>query len=365
MDVLTRIGSAFPTPQFLSMPGFGVDLSGNSIKVAGFKTFVGPCLLGTCAQAELAEGAVIDGDIEKPDAVVEVLRSLRSRERIRFAHASLPERKAYVYQTLIPHDGGAGDLRAGVEFSLESHVPIPPSEVVFDFEVVRRLERGTIVSVTAYARRVVDLYVDVFARAGITLRSLEIESQALGRALWKHSERKRTAMVVDFGKKTTRIAVFDHGVVGLTATIDVGGNALSIAAMKRFSISEEEAEKMKNERGFLEGAGNRDLYEALATTISVLKDEISRYVLFWNTPNEDDDVPHKPIEEIILVGGNANLKGLPEHLARFFNVPVRVGDVWINAASVHEHIPPLPQNRSLEFATAIGLALRSCNCRVW
>jgi len=363
MGVFTRIGAAFPPPQFLSMPGAGIDISDNSVKVVEFKTFTGSCLLDSYTQAELPEGAVVDGDIEKPDAVVDILRSLRLRERLRFAHASLPERKAYLYQVFIPNDAG-DNLRTAVEFSLESHVPISPEEAVFDFEVVRRMEQGTVVSVTAYAKRVVESYVEAFRRAGITLRSLEIESQALGRALWCAADKKRTAMVVDFGKKTTRIAVFDHGVVGLTVTVDVGGNALTSAVIKRFGVSEEEAENIKNERGFLEGGANRDLYEALATTASVLRDEINTYLSYWNTPTEDD-VPRKSIEEIVLVGGNANLKGLPEHLARFFKLPVRVGDVWVNAASLHEHIPPMPQNRSLEFATAVGLALRSCNPPVW
>lgn len=363
--MFTRIGTAFPTPQFLSMPGAGIDISGNSVKVAAFKTFIGPCLLDSFTQSELPQGTVVDGDIEKPDALVDILRSLRLRSRIRFAHASLPERKAYLYQTLVPKDA-IGNLKTAVEFSLESHVPIPPHEAVFDFEVARRLEQGVVVSVTAYARRVVEAYADVFRRAGITLRSLEIESQALGRALWSAKDKQHAAMVVDFGKKTTRIAIFDRGTVGLTATVDVGGNALTSAAMKRFGVSEEEAEKMKNERGFLEGAANRELYEAMAITASVLKDEIAKYLSYWSAPPPADaEVPRTAVEEIVLVGGNANILGLPEHLARFFKIPVRVGDVWTNAAPLSEHIPPMPQRRSLEFATAVGLALRSCNCRVW
>lgn len=360
---MTRIGRAFPPPHSLSMPGAGVDIGANSVKVVTFKTHVGPCFLDSFAQAELPEGAVVDGDIEKPDAVVEVLRSLRLRERIRFAHASLPERKAYLYQTLVPQ-GSEGDLRTAVEFSLESHVPIAPGETYFDFEVVRTTEQGTVVSVTAYAKRVVELYEDVFARAGITLRSLEIESQAVGRALWDEEDRRHTAMAIDFGRKTTRIAIFDHGAVAFTATLDVGGDALTSAVMKHFNLGEAEASAMKNEKGFLEGPENRELYEALATTASVLRDEIVRHLTYWNSQSEDE-VPRKPIESIVLVGGNANLKGLPEHLSRTLGLPVLLGNVWKNAVSLDRSIPGMPQNTSLEFATTVGLALRSCNCRVW
>ncbi|MEK7613387.1 MAG: type IV pilus assembly protein PilM [Patescibacteria group bacterium] len=363
MDLFTHLGAVFPPPAYLAMYAAGVDIGERSVKAVTFKSHVGRCFLENYTQAELADGVVVGGDIEKPDALVEVLRSFRLRERIHFAHASLPERKAYLYQTLIPRES-KDDLKTGVEFSLESHVPIAPSDVLFDYEVVRTVESGTIVSVTAYAKRVVEQYVDVFQRAGITLRSLEIESQALGRALWGKEDKNRTVMAVDFGRKTTRIAVFDHGSVGFTATVDVGGDALTSAVMKNFSISAEEAEKIKSEKGFLEGESNRQLYEALATTASVLKDEILRHLSYWNTQS-DDDIPRHAVEAIVLVGGHANLKGLPEHLARFLHIPVLVGDVWKNAVSLNEHIPKMPHNTSLEFSTTVGLALRSCNCHTW
>lgn len=363
MDLLTKIGAAFPPPPYLALYGAGVDIGGNSVKAVTFGTHIGHCILRSFTQAKLPDGTVMDGEIEKPDALVDVLRAFRLRERIHVAHASLPERKAYVYQTLIPRET-KGDLRSAVEFTLESHVPIEPDDMLFDFEVVRKLESGTVVSVTAYAKRVVEQYTSVFERAGILLRSLEIESQALGRALWTPEEKNRTVMVVDFGRRTTRVAVFDHGVVGFTATLDVGGDALTSAVMKRFNISAEEADTMKNEKGFLEGKTNRELYEALATTASVLKDEIGRHMTFWNTPS-DDEVPRMPIEKLILVGGHANLKGLPEHLARVLHIPVMLGNIWVNAAPLDEYIPAIPQNNSLEYATTVGLALRSCNCRVW
>lgn len=363
MDMLTRAVSAFPPPSYLAMPGAGVDIGERSVKTVTFKTHTGWCLLGSYAQAELAEGTVVGGDIEKPDALVEVLRSLRLRQRIRFAHASLPERKAYLYQAVVPGKS-EDDLRSAVEFSLESHVPLAPEEALFDFEVVRRVEAGIIVSVTAYARRVVESYAEVFASAGIALKSLEIESQALGRALWPRKDMHRTIMVADFGRKTTRIAVFDHGVVGFTATLDVGGDALTSAVMKRFGVSVDEAEKIKNEKGFLEGPENRDLFETLVTTVSVLKDEVMRHLVYWNGGG-DHEIPRKAIEEIVLVGGHANLKGLPEYLGRSLNIPVMLGNVWQNAAPLDEYIPAMPKNTSLEYATTVGLALRSASTHTW
>lgn len=362
MVSITRALRAFPPPAFLSMNGAGIDIGAGSIKSVSFSVRGGQCALDSYREAQLAEGVVAGGEIEQPEKMVEMLRSFRLREHVRFAHASLSERKAYLYQTLVP--SAANSLRSAVEFSLESHVPIPPEEVVFDFEVVRRIEAGTVISVTAYAKRIIELYQSVFTRAGITLRSLEIESQALGRSVITEADREHVVLVVDFGRKTTRIAIIDHGVAAFTVTIDVGGETLTAAVMKYFGVSGDEAENIKNEKGFLEGSGNRELYEALMTTVSVLKDELARHIFYWNTTDEDD-IPRRSVDALILVGGNANLKGLPEYLSRGLNLPVRVGNVWANVFSLDGYIPTLPYEESLEYATTIGLALRSCKGSIW
>lgn len=362
MRAAARLLSAFPPPQFLAMNGAGVDIGSGSVKSLEFISRGDTCEVLSSHESELAEGVITDGDIEKPETLIETLRSFRLRERVYFAHASLPEKKAYLYQTLIP--AVEKKLLPAVEFSLESHVPISPSDVVFDFEVVRKVEAGTVVSVTAYAKRVIEMYTDVFTKAGIVLRSLEIESQAIGRAVLTPEDKKRAVMIIDFGRKTTRIGIFDNGVVGFTATVDVGGEALTAAVMKHFSVSGEEAETIKNEQGFLEGNENRELYEALMTTISVLKDEVNKHIQYWNASAETE-VPRQKVERLVLVGGNANLKGLPEYLSRALGIPTRVGNVWANAFSLDEYIPPMTQQDSLEFATTVGLAMRSCNNPVW
>lgn len=358
-SITQSIAHAFPAPEYLQMTGAGIDISSSSVKAVVLNMSARRAKLESFHKMDLEEGVIYDGDIEKSEKLVEVLRTLRLRERIHFAHTSLLERKSYLYQVIVPHE--ARDLRSVVEFSLEGHVPIPPDEVVFDYEVVRKVESGTIVSVTAYAKRIVDSYAKVFSEAGITLRSLEVESQAAARAAIGTEDFGKTILLVDFGKDTTRIAVVDCGVVSFSATVDVGGDSMTSAIMKHFSVSGEEAEKIKNEQGFLEGGDNKGLYEALMLTISVLRDELANHISYWNTSDEDG-VPRRIVQEIRVVGGNANVKGLPEFLSRSLDIPVLIGNPWVNAFSLDEYIPAMSANESLQYATTIGLALRSHSC---
>ncbi len=344
------------------MPASGVDISGGSVKCVRLTHEHGHIALAAYGEVPLQPGVVVEGDIEKPDVIADILRSFRLKYRVRYANATLSEKKAFLYQILVPP--GTASLREAVEFDLEAHVPLPPAETLYDYEVARQTPEGAIVSVTAFAKRVVETYQAVFVKAGIGLRALEVESHAIARAALKAKDRTRAVMLVDMGKKTTRIAVADHGVISYTTTMDLGGDLLTQALMKRFSIEASAAEEKKNATGFLRGKDNADVVEAVVASISVLRDELLKNIDYWNNP-ADDELPRTPVEKVIISGGNANVIGLAEYLADATRLTVVPAKVWQNAFSLDEYIPPMPAQHSLEYAPAIGLALRGAFNQSW
>ncbi|MDE2079160.1 MAG: type IV pilus assembly protein PilM [Patescibacteria group bacterium] len=353
MQLEDRVLSVFPPPEFLSFPSAGIEISDGSVKHVLLRQRGDAAELVSYSETPLPQGAVYQGGIEAPEKVVEVLRSIRLRHGIHYANVSLPERKAYLYETVVPE--GAGNVRASIEADLETHVPLPPGEAVFDFDRLQKTNGGTAVSVTAYARRIVHVYRQAFEKAGITLRVLETESHALARAALAGERASGTVMVIDSGKRATRVVVSENGTVVFTATIDIGGDSLTAALMKRFAISQVEAEQMKDEKGFLMSAENMDVVEAMIATLSVVKEEIGKYLSYLQDPVNDR---RRTVERVIVCGGNANLRGFPEYLESALGLPVAYANVWSGAFSLDEYIPPMPFSESLEYATAIGLAKR-------
>jgi Tfp pilus assembly PilM family ATPase len=62
---------------------------------------------------------------------------------------------------------------------------------------------------------------------------------------------------------------------------------------------------------------------------------------------------------IILSGGGANLKGLDQFLSKELNLPVVLGNPWVNIlADPNTRVPEGYLRRSLSYATVLGLALR-------
>ena len=98
--------------------------------------------------------------------------------------------------------------------------------------------------------------------------------------------------------------------------------------------------------------------EIVSGTASALSDEVLRHYRYWDTRRNEHGERMTPVGRVILVGGSANLKGLPDYIAGRVQAPAERGEVWRHVASYDDYIPPVDRQHSLQYATAIGLALR-------
>ena len=353
------ISKVFPPPQFLSMPATGIDVTDNSVRFLALeKTKYGKRIKAKGAYS-IDQGVISRGKIANKTRLIEILSKVREENDLSYIHASLPEEQAYLFQTSIPDTPvDKEQLRTILEFKLEENVPISSKDLVFDYEVVKDTEREEIIlNITAFPYEIAAEYMEVFTAAGFTLLSFEIEAQSLARSVIPRHH-SGTYMIVDFGKMRTGIAIVSEEVLRFTSTVNVGGDTLTRAVQKHFGVSKEEADKIKNEKGFARYKDNTEVLETLVTTVSVLRDEISKHYTYWNTHTGENERSREKIDKIILCGGSANLAGLPEYLASNMNVTVEVGNVWANTFSLNDFIPDIEYRYSLAYATSVGLALK-------
>lgn len=345
----------FPPPFFLNFPTAGVDISETSIKVLKLKETKDGRIPDFFEEKRIALGIISQGEIKDLSSLATVLIGLKRKYDLTFIRASLPEEKVYLFQTNIPFLEDKKQLLHNIEFQLEEHVPIPPEDSVFDYDVIREHEGNIEVSVTVFPKKVVESYKEVFRLAELTPVSFELEGQAIANAVIAPGD-GGAYMIVDFGRTRTGISIVKNGVASFTSTVDVGGNALTEVITKLFNVDEAEAQRIKNKRGVVNSQENKELHDALMDTISALRDEVSRHFVYWNT-NDANKSEQDKISKIILCGGNASLAGLPELLSVGVKVPVERADVWQNAFSYENYIPPMHYEEGLSYATTIGLAL--------
>lgn len=356
----------FPPPRFLAMPGVGIDISEGAVKYIGLAEKTHGITIPLYGKATLPKGIVADSEIKDTEQLTAFLKKLRRDKGFEFAHVSLPEEHAYVFQTDVPEDSTPAQIQTVIEFQMKENVPLSPAEALFDYELLPHFPApaGTKkISVAVYPNKVVADYLAVLRGAGITPLSIEIEGGASARALIS-LDAVTTVIVVDIGRTKAGISIVGAGKILFTATLEIGGNDLTEAIQKDTGLSYEEAEELKRDRGFLKGKDS--VSGALLSAMSVLRDEILRHALYWKEhpmhDGEGDTVKGiRPgnIEKVILCGGNANIVGIAEYMSASLKMPVERGNVWTNVQFTKEYVPEISERDSLEYATALGLALRS------
>ncbi len=359
----------------IRLPMAGLDISDRSIKYArvavmprrmsGGSGQFSRLVLVDCGSEEIPEGVVVHGVVEYPDALATTLVKVASRAGHVFCSSgmvvSLPEEKSFL--KLLQTPAVAEDAMAGaVRWAMEGQIPLALDDMIYDFEEIH--PRGAEVNhrdvvITAFPKEIVLPYVRAIKAAGLTPVALELESQAIIRAVVPDRTAPEAQIVLDMGRTRTSFIIVAGGAIIFTATIGIGGQVLEKDIAQGLGVNEAEAMRIKKETGLSKTSHDGKLYAALLPSLSIIADELRRTVAYYR-----DHVTHahdasEGITQILLSGGDANLYGLDTYLAVATRIPVMLADpfaAWQESGK--SAIPPLPQHEALAYAAAMGLALR-------
>lgn len=361
--MLNALSKLSPPPTYLMMPCVGVDISDTSLKYLAFE----PTTLNKTEKKikfwgdiTIPDGVLERGMVIDPQQLTVALKELKQKTKAEFIRVSLPEERAYLFETEIRHNTPMKEVRNLLEFKLEENVPIPSREVFFDYHILPEESEGKKVKVVvaAYAKETILKYYDSCVAAGLRPVSFEVEAQAMARSVIPQ-DAAGAVMLVDFGNTRTGIGIAYKGVLLYTSTIDIGGKQLSQAMRKVLGeeTAESELTHLKNTQGLVRGVDSSQVYDTLLSTVSVVKDELATRMQYWHM--RGNDMGNRRINSIVLGGGSANLKGLPAYMTETLGVPCVRGNVWENTFSLATTIPPIDKRHSYGYATAIGLALKT------
>lgn len=350
---------------FIRIPVAGLDISDRSVKYLKFRSSRTP-QLELAEELEIPEGVVEKGEIKQEDLLARLLGAWRQRQsyavRSSFVVASLPEEKSFLRLVQLPRVKPE-ELGKLVRWEVESNIPLPAEELIYDQEGIEPLQDHldhTDVVLTAFPRDLVGSYVRVLARAGFRALALELESQAIVRALVPNLRLTSSQVIVDMGSSRTSFIIVSGGAIVFTTTLELGGRTLEENIAKAVGADQERARVLKKDVGLDRAAAEREeVFGALVPAIGALADELKRSVEYYESHATHRHGASTRIEQVLLTGGDANLYGLDTYLASSLQVPVRRADpfaVWRDRWGAV--LPPIQRSRAVAFTTAIGLALR-------
>jgi type IV pilus assembly protein PilM len=351
----------FPPPAFVSLPAVGVDVSDTSLKYILFRKTGDHLSLEKWGDLKIPDGVVVQGTVKDVAALARVIAEVKKETKTEYVRLSLPEERAYLFETTVKRSLTPEEVYGAIEFRLEENVPLPPRDAEFDYVPVGTLGAETRVVVTAYAKETVLAYLGACHAAEVRPLSFEVEAQALARAVVRQGD-EGVYLIVDFGKTRTGIGIVENGLLMLTSTIDLGGKDLDQSLQRAYTkADQDELIRLKNEYGILVSAEQPAVREALSVPIGTLRNELVSRIGYWNSKAETKE---RAIARVILCGGIANLAGLTEYFTDALGVPVEQANVWQNAFRTDVTVPPITRRYSYGYATAVGLALGSFIDRV-
>jgi len=203
-------------------------------------------------------------------------------------------------------------------------------------------------------------------KAGLEMSNLTLEALASSDSVLTAEEREAGVVLVDIGGGTTDVAIFQDDIIRHTAVIPFGGNVITDDIKEGCQIIRTQAEQLKVKFGSaipteaqeneivvipgLKGRQNKEIsVRNLSSIINARMEEILEHV-YYEIKNSGFE--KKLIAGIVVTGGGANLKHLPQLVEYVTGMDTRIGHP-------NEHLAPGVFDLSHPlYATSVGLVMK-------
>lgn len=214
-------------------------------------------------------------------------------------------------------------LNDAIELEVEQYIPVPMSTLYVDYEIIERTKTSLTVLMSAVPRTIVDACVSAAEAAGLQICMVEPSISAVARLLESTEEGHLPTVIVDIGPANTDIAVLD-GSIRVTGGLSIGGNTFTLDIAKKLHIPLETAHQLKVINGLSPGTRQQKLSKALQPSLERIAAETRKVMRYYDERIEG----HRKLEQVLIVGGGANVPGIGEFFTNELVMPARVASPW-------------------------------------
>lgn len=350
-------------PYFLhDEPIFGLDIGQSSLKVMQLGN--DPNLKGKDHDLHsqiigygfttFDSSAQKDGAVVKPDVVAKAALQMFNHHLIgdittRRVAIAVPAYRTFTRSLRLPNLKPS-QLREAVELEAEQYISLPLEELYLDYEIVKQTADGIELFVVAVPKNIVDSYLELAQILGLETVLIEPTLSSSARLFSLDKQSDVASIIIDFGSQSADISIFDKTVV-VTGTVQGGGVNFTESIKNKLHITSEEAGLIKTRYGLGASKKQADIKQALEPTLQQIIKEIQRMVRYY----EERYGSERPIQQIVALGGGANMPGLSEYMTEAMRLAVRPIDPWKYLS--HKGLQPPSDADKPMYATVAGLSL--------
>ncbi len=211
-----------------------------------------------------------------------------------------------------------------VEVEVDQYIPIPLGSLYVDHQIIERTKDQLTVVMSAVPSMLVDSCVSAVQAAGLTPVIAEPSINAVARVLQATEEGHLSTLIIDIGPASTDIAVLDKGAIRVTGGVGIGGNTFTLDIAKKMNIALENAHQLKVLNGLSAGPRQAKISAALKPSLQRIVTEVHKVIRYYNERINDN----RNIEQVLIVGGGANVPGIGEYFTNELIMAARVASPW-------------------------------------
>ncbi|MBC8102758.1 MAG: type IV pilus assembly protein PilM [Cytophagales bacterium] len=325
----------------------GLDIGSAYLKAVQVEAHRESFRVTRAAQQKMPVGAMRDGVILDRDAVAGAIRQMLKSASISATGAvlSVSGPTVVVRQITLPKMTEAA-LRKSARYEASKYITANIDDSAIAFDIIGPVEDDPNlmnVMLVAAPRDMVESRIDVVERTGLEAVAVDIEAFALQRSLvdcnrMRYNDGALRAFV-DMGASHTEVTLVIGSQFGLTRSINIAGDTFTDAIKNQLRLDVAEAERRKTEvdLNVLLNPGSAtdpqagEAPRAIQSILDELLREVRRSINFYQSQQPEGADP-KPLAEIILSGGNAQLGGLAPYMMARLGTEVRLADVFDSTA---------------------------------
>lgn len=214
-------------------------------------------------------------------------------------------------------------LHEAVELEAEQYIPIPMAALYVDYEVIERTPEQLVVLMCAVPRTIVDSCIKIAESAGLRVCMVESSVSSVARLLEATEEGHLPTVIVDIGPASTDIAILDRS-IRIAGSLSVGGNTFTLDIAKKLKIPLENAHQLKILNGLSAGSRQQKITSALSPNLERIVAETRKVMRYY----DERIAGHSKLEQVLIVGGGANVPGIGEYFTNELVMPARVASPW-------------------------------------
>ena len=337
----------------------GLDIGSSSIKAVQLKKSKRGWQLQAFGMEPLTPQTIVDGTIMDQGAVVDSIRSLWQRLRLKRKDVAIAiaGHSVIIKKIYVPPMNSA-ELAEQVPYEAEHHIPFARDDVQIDYEVVAgQTPSGQMeLLLVAAKKEVVADYMQVVRDASLNPLVVDVAAFTAQNAFEVNYDLPpdETIGLYNVGAAISNINIIRGKNSLFTRDVTIGGNAFTEEIQKQLNVSQDEAEAYKIGGGLQEhGVVPQEVEGIMEGVAEAMAGEFQRSLDFFLAT-----AGNTSLSRICLAGGTAKVAALHRAIARRSRLPVEIIDAWRKV----EVDPKLDRQflsaHSPESLVGLGLALR-------